>query len=214
MRFRMTALAALAVMAALFAVAPAADEAKDSFTEEGFIRTWLILAPIPLKDGQSGADGLAAEQIKEEAKLEPKDGDKIKVGEKELTWKKHTTPEHLVDFNAILGAETEDSVGYAVCYVVAAEEMKDVKMKTGSDDQLKVFLNGKKAFEFTEPRASDKDQDSTDVTLNKGVNTLVCKVVNEKQGWELCVRFVDKDDKPVKGLTIQLAPKKVSANNQ
>jgi hypothetical protein len=164
--------------------------------------------PYPAQERPSGADGLGEEQIKDEAKLEPKDGDKVKVGDKELTWKKHTTPEHLVDFNAILGSQTEDSVAYAVCYVVAAEEMKNVKMKTGSDDQLKVYLNGKKAFEFTEPRGADKDQDTTDVTLKKGVNALVCKVVNEKGGWELCVRFVDKDDKPVKGLTILLEPKK------
>jgi hypothetical protein len=193
-------------LALLLPATRAADDDKDAFTGEGFIRTWLILAPIHLNDMQSGFDGIQKEQIKDEGKIEPKDGDKIKVGGKELTWKKHKTEEHLVDFNAILGAETEDSVAYAVCYVVAGEEMKGVKMKTGSDDQLKVYLNGKKVFEFTEPRAADKDQDTTEVTLQKGVNVLVCKVVNEKVDWSLCVRFVDKDDKPVKGLKVQLTP--------
>jgi hypothetical protein len=208
MRISLTALAGLVLVLALWSAAPAADDAKDSFTDEGFIRTWLVLAPIPLAENQSGAEGLDKEQLKDEAKLQPKDGDKIKAGEKELTWKKHQTPEHLVDFNAILGAETEDSVAYAVCYVVAGEELKGVKMKTGSDDQLKVYLNGKKVFAFTEARAADKDQDTTEVTLQKGVNVLVCKVVNEKMDWSLCVRFVDKDDNPVKDLKVQLTPKK------
>jgi hypothetical protein len=207
MRTRWTALLALALLAALFSVAQAADDDKDTFTDEGFIRTWLVLCPIPLDENQNGADGLAKEQIKDEAKLSPKDGDKVTAGKKELTWKKHKTPEHMVDFNAILGNETEDSVGYAVCYIVADADMKGVKMKTGSDDQLKVYLNGKKAFEFTEARSADKDQDTTEVTLQKGVNTLVCKVVNEKVDWLLCVRFVDKDDKPVKGLKVRLTPK-------
>ena len=67
--------------------------------------------------------------------------------------------------------------------------------------------NGKKVFEFTEARAADKDQDTTEVNLQKGVNVLVCKVVNEKMDWSLCVRFVDKDDNPVKKLKVQLTPK-------
>jgi hypothetical protein len=205
MQIRATALAALAATALAFAAAPAADD-KDTFTDEGFIRTWLVLAPIPLDENQSGADGLGKEQIKDEAKLQPKDGDKVKAGKAELTWKKHTTPDYFVDFNAILGKQTEDSVGYAVCYVVADAEMK-VKMKTGSDDQLKVYLNGKKVFEFTDARSADKDQDTTDVTLQKGVNTLLCKVVNEKVDWQVSCRFVDKDDKPVKNLKVQLTPK-------
>jgi len=206
MRTRWMILPALAVLATLTCAAAAADDDKDTFTDEGFIRTWLVLCPIPLDDGQSGADGLGKEQIKDEVKLAPKDGDKVKAGTKELTWKKHKTPEHMVDFNAILGQQTEDSVGYAVCYVVADNEMK-VRMKTGSDDQLKVYLNGKKVFEMTDARSADKDQDTTEVTLQKGVNTLVCKVVNEKVDWLLCVRFVDKDDKPVKGLKVRLTPK-------
>jgi hypothetical protein len=207
MRTRWTALLALALVAILFSTAPAADDDKDTFTDEGFVRTWLILAPIPLDENQGGTDGLNKEQIKDEAKLQPKEGDKATAGKKELTWKKFKAPEHLVDFNAILGDKTEDAVAYAVCYVVADAEMKGVRMKTGSDDQLKVYLNGKKVFEFTAPRAADKDQDTTEVTLQKGVNPLVCKVVNEKDEWSLCVRFLDKDDKPIKNLKVILTPK-------
>ena len=103
----------------------------------------------------------------------------------------------LLDFNAFLGGQTEDSVAYAVTFIVAPEELKDVKMKTGSDDQCKVYLNGKEVFKHAEARAADKDQDSTEVTLKKGVNVLVVKVVNEKIDWSFCVRFTDKDDKPL-----------------
>src|SRR2546421_736302 len=93
------------------------------------------------------------------------------------------------DFNGFLGAQTEDSVAYAVTYVVAPAEMKGVKMKTGSDDQCKVYLNGEEAFKFPDERSADKDQDTTDVTLKKGVNVLVAKVVNVKIDWSFCVRF-------------------------
>jgi hypothetical protein len=188
----------------LFGVVTAADDAA-GVNDEGFIQRWLVLAPIPLADGQSGADGLAKEQLKDEAKLKPKAGDKVKVGDKELAWKAYTCKEHLLDFNDFLGAQTEDSVAYAVTFVVAPDELKGVKMKTGSDDQAKVYLNGKEVFKFTDPRAADKDQDTTEVTLRKGVNVLVVKVVNEKMDWSFCVRFTDKDDKPLTNLKAKTA---------
>jgi hypothetical protein len=60
-----------------------------------------------------------------------------------------------------------------------------------------VFLNGQEVFKFAEARPLDKDQDTTEVTLRKGVNVLVAKVVNEKMDWSFCVRFVDNNDKPL-----------------
>jgi hypothetical protein len=188
----------------LFAAVAAADE-KSGVNEEGFVQRWLVLAPIPLEAGQSGADALDKEQVKGEAKLKPKAGAKVKAGDKELEWKEHVCKEHLLDFNALLGGQTEDSVGYAVSFIVAPEDLKGVKMKTGSDDQAKVYLNGKEVFKHAEARAADKDQDSTEVALKKGVNVVVVKVVNEKIDWSFCVRFTDKDDKPLAKLEAKAA---------
>src|SRR5260370_36120676 len=55
--------------------------------EEGFIRNWLVLAPLPFGEAQSGAEALGKQQIPDEAKLHPKDGDKVKSGDTELSWK-------------------------------------------------------------------------------------------------------------------------------
>ena len=186
----------------LFVVPALADDAS-GVDDEGFIQRWLVLAPIPLAENQSGAEGLDKEQLKDEAKIKAKAGDKVKVGDKELVWKEHVAKEFLLDFNGILGAQTEDSVAYAVTYIVAPEELKGLKMKTGSDDQVKVFLNGKEVFKHAEPRPLEKDEDTTEVTLQKGVNVLVVKVVNEKVDWSFCVRFLDKDDKVLKNLKAQ-----------
>jgi len=183
----------------LGASAAAADE-KAGTDAEGFIQQWLVLAPVPLKDGEDGAAGLSREAVADEAKLKPKAGDKVKAGDKELAWKAYAAKDHLLDFNGHLGAQTEDAIGYAVTYVTSPADMT-VKMKTGSDDQCKVWLNGKEAFKFADARPADKDQDTTEVSLKKGVNVLVVKVVNEKVDWSFCVRFTDKDDKAVAGLT-------------
>ncbi len=55
--------------------------------DEGFITAWLLLAPIPLEKDQSGGDALGKQQIKDEAKLQPKVGDQVKVAGKELVWR-------------------------------------------------------------------------------------------------------------------------------
>src|ERR1051326_7359891 len=69
---------------------------------EGYIRDWIMLAPIALPEGESGADAVFREQIKNEATLRPKAGDTVKIGAKELTWKKVTASTNYFDFNATL----------------------------------------------------------------------------------------------------------------
>ena len=80
-----------------------------------------------------------------------------------------------------------------------------VTLALSTNDQGKVWLNGKQVFKFAETRTLEKDTDKTDVTLNKGENVLVMKVVNEVNNWQGCARFL-RDGKPLTGLKIQLAP--------
>jgi hypothetical protein len=202
---RITILAALALLVSFGQAYPVEEPA--GLNDQGFITTWLLLAPIPMEKGQSGAEALAKQQLKDEAKLQPKAGDKLKVGGKELVWKKYQAKEYYFDFNDFLGKQTEDSVGYAVCYIHAAKEMKDIKLKTGSDDQAKIYLNGKEVFKHEEDRPLEADEDTTEVTLRKGVNVLVFKVVNEKEDWSGCARFMDQDDKVIKSLKVTATPK-------
>jgi hypothetical protein len=204
MRKRTSVLAALALLALCGRAFP--GEAKAGLNEEGFITTWLLLAPIPLEKGQSGTDGLARQQLPNEAGLRPRAGDRVKVGGKELTWKTYRAREYFFDFNDFLGKQTEDSVGYAVCYIHAAAEMKDLRLLTGSDDQAKVYLNGKEVLRQDQDRPLEKDEDTTVVTLRRGVNVLVFKVINEKEDWSGCARFTDRDGKVLKSLRVTATP--------
>ena len=185
--------------AALFA--PVKDTSPDA---EGFIRNWLVLAPIPIEEG-SGATEIDKELVKDEGKLKPKEGDKTKVEGKELTWKAHKTTDFYIDFLEAFGKERgEDVCAYAVAYVIAEEEMK-VKLAIGSNDECKAYLNGKEALKFTETRTLEKDLEKADVVLNKGQNVLVLKVINEKNNWQGCARFL-KDGSGVKNIKISLTP--------
>jgi hypothetical protein len=175
--------------------------------EEGYIRHWLVLAPIPLEGGQDGIAGLAKIGIKDEGKIRPKEGEKAAAGSKDLTWRKYQAKESHVDFNDFLGKETNDSVAYAVCYLVAPQEMTGLQLKMGSDDQAKVYLNGKEVLKNETARPLTKDEDTAvNITLTKGTNVLVFKVVNEQIDFSGSIRFLDKDGNPVKNFKILLTP--------
>jgi hypothetical protein len=171
---------------------------------DGFIRNWLVLAPIPI-DGESGASEIDKDFLKGEATVKPKAGDKVTVGGKELTWTAHKTSDFFIDFLQSFGKERGEYVaGYAVAYVIADDEMK-VTLALSTNDQGKAWLNGKQVFRFEETRILDKDTDRIEVTLAKGQNILLLKVINEVNNWQGCARFL-KDGAPVKTLKIAAAP--------
>lgn len=184
------------------------DDVKNGIDADGYLAPWLVLAPIPLDADQPGAEGAAKAQIKDEADLNPKVGDKVEVGGKELEWKEAKIDDGILDFNAILGSETENSVVYAVTTVVSEDEKSDVVFKINSDDQVRVFLNGKQIHANDEDRPLDKDEDDTveGLTLKKGRNVVVLKVVNEGGDWQGSVRILDKEGKPLKGITATTKP--------
>jgi hypothetical protein len=196
---------AVLVMVVLSAALPRSpvvgDEPKDGIDADGYVCTWLVLAPIRLKEGQGGAAALDEEPVKGESNLRPARGEKLTVGGKQLTWTERLAKEQVLDFNGLLGKETENSLGYAVAYIIAPADVTGLTLKLGSDDQIKVYLNGKPIHSHDEARPFEKDEDSIpDLSLRKGVNVLVVKVVNEAEDWVVSARFVDKDGKPVEGL--------------
>jgi hypothetical protein len=171
---------------------------------EGFIRNWLVLAPIAM-EGESGATEIDKDFLKGEATIAPKAGDKVTVGGRELSWKAHQTSDYFIDFLQSFGKERGEYVaGYAVSYVIADEEMK-VMLALSTNDQGKAWLNGRQIFTFDDTRTLEKDADRVEVTLAKGQNVLILKVINEVNNWQACARFL-KDGAPVKNLRISQAP--------
>jgi len=172
---------------------------------EGFIRNWLVLAPIAI-EGESGASEIDRDFLKGEATIAPKAGDKMGVGTQLVGWQAHQTKDYFIDFLQAFGTSRGEYVAaYAVAYVVADEEMK-VTLALSTNDQGKAWLNGKEVFKFAETRTLEKDTDRVEVTLVKGQNVLVLKVINEVNNWQACARFL-KSGAPVKNLQIAIAPK-------
>lgn len=175
--------------------------------KEGFIRDWLVLAPLPIADG-SGAAEIDRKQFAEEAQPAAKDGAVQKIGDRELKWARHSAPEFYVDFAMLHPKQSENVVGWAVAYVVAPAEKSGVSLHMNSNDQGKVYLNGKELVKFTDTRTLEKTTEdvATSVTLKKGVNVVVLKVINEINNWQGSVRFIDQAGKPLTDLKIETKP--------
>ena len=193
--------AAVAAVLASAILAPVQTYSPDA---DGFIRNWLVLAPIAVQE-DSGASEIEKDFLGGEATIKPKPDQKVNVDGKILSWQAHQTSDYFIDFRQAFGAERgEDAAGYAVAYVIA-DEAVNVKLSVGSNDQCKAWVNGKEILKFAETRTLDKDTDSGDVALVKGQNVLVFKVINEKNSWQGAARFI-KDGAGVKTVKISLTP--------
>lgn len=174
---------------------------------EGFIRDWLVLAPLSI-GASSGADAIDQQQFATEAQPAAKEGAKQKAGNKELTWRKLATKQFYIDFREMNPNEGEQVVGWAVAYVNSPDDKSGLTLRMNSNDQGKVYLNGEEVIKFTEARALEKETEdsATNVTLKKGANVLVLKIVNEENNWQGSVRFMTKSGRPVTDLTIETKP--------
>jgi hypothetical protein len=182
----------------------AADALKPD--ADGYIRDWVMLAPIALPEGRPAGDLIVEEQIKNEADIRPKAGDTVKINGKELTWQNITASTKYFDFNAILKTVSDHAAGFMVTYIECDREFSDVTMALGSNDQARLYLNGKDIYAFQDARTLEIDADKGKVHLKKGVNVVVFKVINEQNSWQGSMRFLDKSGAPVTDLKIKLSP--------
>lgn len=194
----------LALVAASVLPATAQNGKPDS---EGFVRDWLVLAPHSIGDS-SGADEIDKKQFATEEKPAAKDGTVQRVAGKDLMWAKVTSPTFYIDFKELHPDKSEHVVAWAVAYIVAPADKTGLTLKMNSNDQGKVYLNGKELVKFSETRTLEKEAEdsASNVTLKKGANILVLKVVNEENNWQGSVRFLDTAGKPVTDIKVETQP--------
>ncbi len=167
---------------------------------EGAIRHWLVLGAIPGPEGEKELD-LAT--LPNEASLRPREGEKVSVRGRELTWRSWESREATVNFHEVAGKETPDAVAYAACVLVADEELKDLELCLGGEDACKVWLNGAEVAARRGKAAAQKEPTRVkSVTLRRGENVLVLKVVNEKLFWRAGLRFTRADGRPLTELSV------------
>jgi len=175
--------------------------------DDGFLRKFLFLGPVSVQ-GTPGAQAIHKDLVGGETGLKPAVGTKTKTPAGELAWKAvDASFEGLVDMHAASGRQADFSAFYLVAYLVCEKDFKDLKLKMGSDDQGKVWINGKEVLKYEGDRGAAPDQDNADnIALNKGVNTVVFKVINGAGPSQGILRFTHPDGTPFMDARLSTSP--------
>ena len=159
--------------------------------QSGFIVRWWLLGPLPNPDNR------AFDQAFIDETSVPNLNELVRLDRRQLRWQEYRTidPQGIVDLRRIF-RQTEDVACYAYTEFVVENEM-EAELRVGSDDSVKVWLNGKLVHQFGGMRGLSVDQDRIRVKLQKGINRLLLKVTQGGGGWEFCVRLVDLQGNPI-----------------
>ncbi|MDG1853040.1 MAG: HEAT repeat domain-containing protein [Verrucomicrobiales bacterium] len=171
----------------------AADLQSELDLYKDYILDWRITGPYSVK-------GKDAKYVFDTALAPEKDS-------KSVRWKKFKTKSKserslwAIEIDSILGPEA-NAAAYAMTKIWAPENL-EINLEMGSDDHIRVWLNDKKIHDSFSNRSLEPRQSIIPVSLSKGWNLIMLKVVNTSGPWGLCCRIRGRDGNPVDGLKIE-----------
>ncbi len=172
------------------------DEKADAHIQNTCFVTedaWMVLAPFDNTGGIGFDTAYIPEDITEIDLTTTHDG---QVGP--VRWKKHS--DRKINGNIHLGERNVNwQVFYAFATVTSPDERK-VQLRFDSDDQGKLWLNGKEEFVHTKTYAVRLDTYIIPVTLKQGKNSILVKVCNEEGACTFILRITDTDGNPISDL--------------
>jgi CubicO group peptidase (beta-lactamase class C family) len=196
----------LATMAGSAGAPPAPSTTREAalYTDpkpEQFMKRWLVCGPFPVFD-RAGPPGDEEAQKKAfdldflsehggEARIQPAPGLTHHWHGSEYRWQPVTGAKEAVDLLDVYGQKE-----YVVAYAWAEIEMsapRTVLLGIGSDDAIKVWLNGERVHENWTFRPVSIDQDLAIIHLRPGNNQLLLKVQNGFGGWGFACRLLAPD---------------------
>ena len=83
-------------------------------------------------------------------------------------------------------SNADDRAAYASAIVQSPSQRK-AEMVVGSDDTLKVWINGKQVYDFSDRRGFEHEQGRFEVSLSRGPNRILVRCGNRGGGWQFAV---------------------------
>jgi len=177
---------------------------------DGFLQRWLILEPIRaygLTDSAVQA-AVKVEYFPNQLSVIPEDGESVTFGDTDLKWHAVDTENYNVNlfhFARALDRPTSNVLFWGVTVVDCPEEMKGVRLAIGSNAASVWWVNGQEVIGIYGDRQTVIDDGvSKRLTLKKGLNVVRCAVINGGGATDFCARFLDKNDKPLTTLTVNV----------
>jgi hypothetical protein len=176
--------------------------------DDGFIKRWTILEPIPsngLTDSAVKA-AVAKEYFADQATMIPNDGDRVTRAGQEHTWHAVETTNYNVNLFHLARAvdkPTSNVLFWGVAVLDCPEELAGVRLAIGSNAASVWWVNGQEVIGIYGDRQCVIDDGvSKRLTLNKGTNVVRCAVINAGGATDFCARFLDSEDEPLSAFTI------------
>lgn len=151
-----------------------------------FVQHYMVIGPFPKTDEVTFAPTTSPDN--------PINLNQTYMGleGKTLKWKEaETRTSGMLDFRANIGMNT-GVVGYAVIYIHAPTDMNTILL-LGSDETVKVWLNGTEIHHKRVYRRLLPDTDTIPCRLKAGWNEVLCSVEQNSWTWGLYMRFTDAE---------------------
>ena len=165
----------------------------DGLKEGKFMRRWLFLGLIQIPwdgDGYFPDEKTANKFFDTESlnleRFEPT----VRIDENDYEWATLRSEYGVVDLTQVY--DDWFVVAYAWAQINMAEETHGV-LGIGSDDSVKVWLNGKLIHKNIVTRGVIADNDRVPVTFKKGKNQLVLKILNTGGPWGFACRLLSTE---------------------
>ncbi len=210
----------------LILAAAALPLAAAETTKEGWIADWLVGGPFPSYQVEDRGTGFDTDFLNGEESFRPFPGLKQEVqfladrgkliagigstnewGFSEsrtipVVWKPmHFERPERIELNGFFSPIDDHFVYYAACWI-ESPETQQVRFRLGSDDDHKLYVNGKLIGSSATSQDIMPDNFIYSGELKRGLNSLLLKVVDRTGGTGYCVALSDGRDRPLAGLRI------------
>lgn len=174
-------------------------EARYDVRDAGmFMTRWLTVGPIPAFTGPRGSEteeslktAFNTDQIDARTLSSVTAGDAVTIGGVEYSWISIESPGDFVDFESVYG-DSDFVIAYAWAVIESPREKREL-FGFGSDDGIKVWLNGELVHDNWIARSVHEDDDLIPLTLKKGTNRLLLKIQDRAEGWGFACRVIGSD---------------------
>lgn len=168
---------------------------------QNFIRTWLLYGPFPNShpkdinaEAMEGYNTDYLQPIGGESGVRPQEGLAFTASDgKEYRWQRYTSPTGRINFASIY-KKSRYVVTYAACEIISDQD-KEILLGFGSDDGMKVWMNGELIWQTPYGRTACPDEDCVRAKVKKGANLLLIKVDQHGDRWALYARILDREAK-------------------
>ena len=178
---------------------------------DGFLQRWLLLEPLPIPGQLTESavrTAVSADDFRSQLTTLPRDGDMVKMGNSQLTWRAVDTLAYNVNlyhFAYALNKPTSNVLFSIATVVHAPRDLTDVRLAIGSNAASVWWVNGTEVIAlYNDRQAVIDDGVSNRLTLKRGANVIRAAVINGGGATDFCARLIDAHDRPIKDVLVGL----------